>query len=96
MQVTARVKLGRLNPDDVAVEIYHGRVDSAGNIENGQVQKMAYQQNVGTDGVSLFAGAIPCRISGRHGFALRIMPRHADLVEPYEPGLILCESTDHS
>jgi len=48
------------------------------------------------DGVSLFAGAIPCRISGRHGFALRIMPRHADLVEPYEPGLILWESTDQS
>ena len=69
---------------------------SAGNIQHGRVEKMTYQENGGTDGVSLFAGAIPCSISGRHGFALRIMPRHADLVEPYEPGLILWESADHS
>jgi len=96
LQIAARVKLGRLCPDDVAVEIYHGRVDSAGNIENGRVEKMTYRENGDTDGVSLFAGAIPCRISGRHGFALRIMPRHADLVEPYEPGLILWESAENS
>ncbi|MHC4721110.1 MAG: alpha-glucan family phosphorylase [Planctomycetota bacterium] len=92
LEVSARVKLGRLSPDDVAVEIYHGRVDSAGNIENGRVEKMAPQQDGQTNGTSLFAGAIPCRISGQHGFALRVMPKHADLVEPYEPGMILWES----
>jgi starch phosphorylase len=96
LEVTARVKLGRLSPDDVAVEIYHGRVDSTGNIENGQVENMTWQQNVETNGVSCFVGAIPCGISGRHGFALRVMPRHADLAEPYEPGLILWEYAEHS
>jgi len=96
LKVSARVKLGALSPDDLAVEIYHGTVDSAGNIENGEVQTMAYQENVGTDGVALFAGIIPCRISGRHGFAIRILPKHPDLVEPYEPGMILWESADPS
>jgi starch phosphorylase len=71
-------------------------VDSAGNIENGQVEKMAHQQDGQTNGTSLFAGAIPCRISGQHGFALRVMPKHADLVEPYEPGMILWESAENS
>jgi starch phosphorylase len=96
LKVSARVKLGALRPDDVTVEIYHGTVDSSGNIENGEVHTMAYLENVGTDGVALFAGSIPCRISGQHGFALRILPKHPDLVEPYEPGMILWESANPS
>ncbi len=96
LEVSARVKLGSLNPEDVAVEIYHGQVDSSGNIENGRVEKMAFQQDPENNGSSLFAGAIPCMISGQHGFALRVMPRHADLVEPYEPGMILWESANQA
>jgi starch phosphorylase len=98
LKVTAKVKLGRLSVDDIAVEIYHGKVDSSGNIEDGEVAGMFCQENAGeqTNGQCLFVGAIPCRMSGRHGFALRILPKHTDLVEPYEPGMILWESTKPS
>jgi starch phosphorylase len=95
VQVLAKVHLGRLNPEDVSVQIYYGRVDSNGRIEDGQVVETAYVENsLEPDRVATFSGSIPCRISGRHGFAIRILPRHQDLVEPYEPGMILWEGNN--
>lgn len=96
VKVQAVIKLGRLKPADIAVEIYHGIVDSGGNIEDGEVTQMQYQGNGEVTELYNFAGEIPCTTSGRHGFALRILPTHADLVEPYEPGLILWEKNGKS
>jgi hypothetical protein len=42
----------------------------------------------------LFAGTIKCTRSGKCGFALRVLPKHDDLVEPYEQGLITWESAN--
>jgi starch phosphorylase len=36
----------------------------------------------------VFSGAIPCRSSGQHGYAVRVLPRHGDLGNPFEPGLV--------
>ena len=61
--------------------------------KDGQVAEMNYQEDTLDEyRVATFTGAIPCRISGRHGYALRILPRHPDLAEAYESGLILWES----
>ena len=93
LQIQAQIHLGRLNPDDIAVQIYHGHVDAAGKIEDGQVAEMTYvEDSLNADRAATFTGTIPCRVSGRHGFALRIVPRHPDLVEGYEPGMVLWES----
>jgi len=93
VQVRAQIHLGRLEPADVAVQVYFGHVDSSGRIKDGQIAEMTYEQDtLDPQRVATFSGTIPCRISGRHGYALRILPQHADLVEPYEPGLILWES----
>jgi starch phosphorylase len=94
VQVQARVHLGQLEPTDIAVQIYYGHVDSYGHIKDGQVAEMSYEEDtLDEHRVATFVGTIPCRISGRHGYALRILPRHADLVEPYESGLILWDSS---
>jgi starch phosphorylase len=43
-----------------------------------------------SDGLSLFeAWAVPCRISGLHGYTVRIVPWHEDLWNPWELGLVL-------
>jgi starch phosphorylase len=90
--VHAKIKLGKLNPEDVAVEIYYGVVDSTGNIEKGQVSKMQFSNMSENDEHAEFNGTIPCRMSGQHGFALRLLPQHADLAEQFEPGMIMWES----
>jgi starch phosphorylase len=36
----------------------------------------------------VFSGTIACRSSGQHGFAVRVVPRHKDLANPFETGLV--------
>jgi starch phosphorylase len=96
LKISALIRLGRLTPEDVAVEIYYGTVDSWGTITNGSPTRMTYDKPGSETGEHLYAGSIPCRSSGQHGFAIRILPRNDDMVDPYEPGLILWETTNSS
>jgi starch phosphorylase len=87
MHVRARVALGGLSPDDVEVQLFHGVVDSLGDIPNPRTVRMSH--NGTRDGSTwIFQGTIPCRASGQHGFAVRVLPRHPHLANLFEPGLI--------
>ncbi|MBW8039348.1 MAG: glycosyltransferase family 1 protein [Planctomycetes bacterium] len=91
LNIEALVKLGKVSPDDVSVEVYHGPVDSRGNITDGSTVRMDHKEASSQDGEHWFVGSIPCKTSGRRGLAVRIMPRNDDLVNPYDLGLILWE-----
>jgi starch phosphorylase len=92
LRVSALVKLGRLTPDDVSVELYHGPLDARGNITDGAAIKMEHKDSNGHDGEHWFSGLTPCRVSGRRGIAVRVVPKHPDIINPYDLGLILWES----
>ena len=92
LAVKALVKLGKVNPSDISVELYNGPVDSWGNINDGSAVKMEYKEAAGSDGEHWFVGSMQCRRTGQHGAAVRILPKHPDLVDPYEMGLILWEA----
>jgi starch phosphorylase len=87
LEVKARVNLGGLSPDDVEVQLFHGVVDSLGEIPNPRTVPMSH--NGAHEGSSwVFHGTIPCRSSGQHGYAVRVLPKHPDLANPFEPGLV--------
>jgi starch phosphorylase len=87
LHVKAKVQLGGLSPDDVEVQLFHGVVDSLGEIPNPRTAAMSH--NGHHEGSTwLFSGTIPCRASGQHGFAVRVLPRHPALANPFEPGLV--------
>lgn len=87
LQVNVRVNLGSFKPEDVDVQLFHGQVDSLGEIPRPHTVTMSH--NGAHDGsVWHFGGTIPCRSSGQHGFAVRVLPRHGDLANPFEPGLL--------
>jgi starch phosphorylase len=88
LQVQAEVYLGELKPTDVAVQLFFGPLNVEGLIVQGQTLPTLIAQSKG-DGTYVFAGAISCRTSGRHGYALRILPQHEDLGNPFELGLVL-------
>jgi starch phosphorylase len=92
--VRALIKLGRISPDDISVELYHGPVDTWGNIRGGSALRMDYKEASEQQGEHWFVGSMPCRNTGRHGVAVRVLPMHDDLVNPYEMGLILWETTN--
>ncbi len=92
--IKALVKLGRISPDDISVELYHGPVDTWGNIRRGSAVRMDYKEASEQQGEHWFVGSMPCSKTGRHGVAVRVLPMHDDLVNPYEMGLILWETTN--
>jgi glycogen phosphorylase len=94
LQITANVRLGGLNPQDVSVQIYHGVVDSWENINHGCVKNMENTDQNKKEGAYQFKGTIKCTHSGKSGFAIRVMPKQDDLVESFEADLITWESAN--
>ncbi|HKQ50160.1 MAG TPA: alpha-glucan family phosphorylase [Phycisphaerae bacterium] len=88
VSVRARVHLGDVKPDDVAVELYHGRVDAHGHLVEGASEAMSCRDHI-ENGTYWFNGEVPCHRSGQHGYAVRIVPRHPDLTHRFDTGLIL-------
>ena len=88
IQISARVALGDIAVDEVAVEGYFGVLDSTGNIQGGEIISLGHAEELG-NGIHLFNGRIECRFCGRHGFMLRVMPRHKVLGNIYEPGYLI-------
>ena len=87
LEVKARVHLGPLSPDDVQVQLFHGVLDNQGEIPQPSAAAMSH--NGAHEGSTwVFSGTIPCRSSGQHGFAVRVLPRNPDLANPFETGLI--------
>jgi starch phosphorylase len=86
LTVLASVDLAGMNPDDVAVQLYHGHLDNDGNVPEAAVTAMQPHEQNGRK--CTFRGILPCQSSGQFGYAVRVLPRHALLPHPYEPGLV--------
>jgi len=86
--IAARVALGEIGVDEVAVEGYFGVLDSTGTIQGGETITLSHAGSLG-NGVHQFTGQLECRFCGRHGFMLRVMPRHSQLGTIYEPGYLI-------
>ncbi len=95
LDVRARVRLGDVDPEDISVEMYYGKLDSWGNIENGNTRQMNYVEAAENNGEFWFEGLMTCRTSGRQGVLVRVLPNHHDLTNPHELGLILWEGSNN-
>jgi starch phosphorylase len=88
IRIQAKVSLGGLTEDDVAVELYMGRLNADGEIVSAVPAAMRVVAQMG-DGSYLFeASEATCHFSGRHGYTVRVLPYHPDLTTPFLPGLI--------
>jgi starch phosphorylase len=94
LHIRALINLGRISPNDVSVELYYGPVDNWENIQVGTAIPMSYEKAAEQGGEHWFTGSMQCKDTGQHGIAVRILPRHPDLVNPYEMGLILWETSN--
>ncbi len=89
--VTARVDLAGLDPLDVTVEAFYSTLSSDGALRTGRGMPLELGEQV--DGCYLYRGAVPARTSGLHGFAVRVLPRHQDVLVPNELPLITWEES---
>jgi starch phosphorylase len=88
--VTAEVRLGDLDPADVAVELLHGPVGSTDELGQFAVVALnAVPPAKGSKGVAAtrsFTGTFECDLAGRHGYTIRVVPTHPDLASSAELG----------
>lgn len=85
--VRAEVQLGKLHDDDVDVQIYLGAVTAQDALRDAQAISMTCQESR-KDGIHVYTGNVHCDMSGLHGYALRVLPRHKDMMNPYSLKLI--------
>ncbi len=93
-EVSVSVDLGSLSPADVAVELLHGPVAGGDELTDPTVVRLEQDRRGGggaggAGGVVRYSGRFTCDRSGRHGYTLRVVPSHADLVQPVELGCIV-------
>ncbi|HLW65181.1 MAG TPA: alpha-glucan family phosphorylase [Gemmataceae bacterium] len=92
IMVTAHVHLGPLTPSDVEVQLFHGQLDSLGDISEPQTVSMGVavgpEPSANGEASQIFRGRIPCRSSGQFGFCVRVLPKHRNLPHAFEPGLV--------
>ena len=83
----AKIYLGDLNPHEVLIELYVGLVNTSGEIVKGQAIPMKLDKQI-EQGLYLFTAEAECSMSGLHGYTIRVIPYHENLVTPFLPGLI--------
>lgn len=87
LPLRAKVRLGTVKPEQVSVEIYHGVVGPSGEISGGACVPMKL---VATEGDALvYEGQVSCATSGQHGYAVHVLPKHPELPDRYEHGLVV-------
>ena len=84
--VVVDVRLGDISPEEVEVQIVHGRVRADGTIAEPTVATLAVGD--GHDGCIRYTGTMSLDISGEYGLAARVVPRHEDLRSWAETGLV--------
>jgi len=86
--VKVRVKLGSVSPADVDVQLYYGRVDNKGEVPDASTATLQPSGSPDASKAVLFTGSVPCKYSGQIGFSVRVLPKHKNLPNAFEPGLV--------
>jgi len=86
IEVSARLGLGSLSPEDVTVEAYYGRLDANG--EFVERETVILEPAGSSDGLYEFNGLVPCRQTGRSGLTVRVTPSRNKLENRFVMGLV--------
>jgi starch phosphorylase len=88
IRLQAKLFLAGLTEEDVAVELYMGRLNADDEIVGALPAAMHVVSQLGDGSYVFEASDATCGFSGRHGYTVRVLPYHRDLTTPFLPGLI--------
>ncbi|MFW5684423.1 MAG: alpha-glucan phosphorylase, partial [Spirochaetota bacterium] len=89
LELSASVRLGGLAPEEVTVELYHGPMKSTGEIDGPARVAMQPSSKKAHGGAHVFTATIRLGYAGRQGLAVRVLPKHPELVEELLPGYVI-------
>jgi starch phosphorylase len=88
-QVVAEVDLGALTTEDVAVELLHGPVVAGDELRDIEVVRLSLAESTDAGSSAVrYQGSFTCNQAGRHGYTVRVVPAHVNLVDPVEMGCV--------
>lgn len=87
LHVGAYVSLGELSPEDVDVQVVHGRVTESDELVQTSTLSLAHAESL-EDGRHAYAGELALGRTGAIGYTVRVLPRHPGLATPAELGLV--------
>jgi len=88
LHVTTYVSLGDLTPDDVEVQVVHGRTNHHGDeLHDVSSVPLAHIESY-EHGRHQFSGDLVLRSSGAFGYTVRVLPKHAGLGHRSSLGLV--------
>ena len=86
LEVRAFVSLGQLSPEDVDVQVVHGRVDENDQIAGSSAVSMRHEEAY-EGGRHRYVGAVALDRPGPFGYTARVVPHHRLVASPAELGL---------
>ena len=88
LHVTAYVSLGTLAPDDVEVQLVHGKTNHHGDeLRNVRTVPLELTESY-EHGRHQFFGSLELETSGAFGYTVRVLPKHPHLLAPSDLGLV--------
>ncbi|GAA1913125.1 alpha-glucan family phosphorylase [Nocardioides marmoribigeumensis] len=91
MKVQAFVTLAGLSPDDVDVQVLHGRVGESDTLRDLTVSPLQLAESYEADR-HRYDGEVRLSTSGAFGYTLRVVPRNSHLASVAELGLVTLPS----
>ncbi len=85
--VQAFVSLDGLSPNDVAVQVVHGRVSAQDQLTQVEVANLRHVEAY-EGGRHRFEGELKLTRTGAFGYTVRVLPEHVSLANPAELGLV--------
>ena len=86
--VTVYVSLGNLSPQDVDVQVVHGRIRHDDELVDSRVESLQLAETY-EGGRHRFEGSVALKKSGPFGYTTRVLPRHDLLASPAELGFVI-------
>ncbi|NSW90910.1 MAG: alpha-glucan family phosphorylase [Firmicutes bacterium] len=86
IQISANVNLGNIDPSNVKVEVYYGKVNN-NTIEDPQIKEMKMVEKTGSS-TWLYTTEIKLADGGEYSYTFRVIPYHPDLINKFDTGLI--------
>jgi starch phosphorylase len=87
MSVTAFVALGSLTPDDVEVQVLHGRVREEDDLRDAELTPLEMVETYEANRHK-YDGHVTLERTGSFGYTVRVVPRNSHLASVSELGLV--------
>jgi starch phosphorylase len=87
LHVRAFVSLGELSPDDVEVQVVHGRTSESDDLRDVETAPLTFAESY-EGGRHRFEGDLMLSRTGAFGYTVRVLPHHSGMTSAPELGLV--------